>query len=517
MVTLMAVSTCVSAQQEPPSPRFDIRSFRVDGNTLLTPSEIERVLAPFRGANKEFADLKRAAAALETAYYARGFSMVQIVLPEQDITQGDVRFRAVEHRIENVAVEGNTVFSAANVRRSLPSLRQGASPNSLEISRELQLAGESPSKQTTVVLRAGAAPGQVDATVKVVDENPMRFFLALDNTSGTGPTGYYRTSIGFQHSNLFDLDHTLTAQYVTSPTHASRVGIYGVGYRIPFYGLHSSLEMFAGYSDVNSGTVQGLFAVSGSGSVAGARWNWYPVKWGDIEQKLTLGLDFRAYNNKVLFDGQGIVPDVTVHPASLAYRGTLRGAESTFTFDANLAANIPGGKDGAQADFQASRAGATSKYVIFRPTATYLRQLPNGWQARMQMSGQYTRDALVSGEQFGLGGPDSVRGYMLREVANDRGYNGHGELYTPDFSERVGLSADSSARLLAFYDFGSVRRNHAQPGEIKRETIASAGVGARMMYRRDFSLRLDLARILDTSANRQEGSFRLGALFVYTH
>jgi hemolysin activation/secretion protein len=440
---------------------------------------------------------------------------VQVLLPEQDITQGVVRLRVVESRVGKVVVEGNTVFGTDNVRRSLPSVKEGDRPNSREIARELQLTAEHATKQTTVMLRAGASEDQVDVAVKVVDDKPWRAFLTLDNT-GTSATGQYRTGIGYQHSNLFDRDHTLTAQYVTSPTQASKVSIYGLGYRIPFYDRHSSLDLVAGYSDVNSGTVQGLFTVAGSGTIAGAHWNFYPARWGDVEQKLTLGLDYRAFQNQVLFQGQGIVPDITVHPVSATYFGVVRGAESELTFNAGLAANIPGGNDGTEADFQRSRSTATSHYALLRYGFTYLRQLAGGWQARALFNGQYTGNALVSGEQFGLGGADSVRGYMLREVVNDRGYTGQLELYTPDLSSRFGLSDSYKTRLLAFYDFGSVTRNHALPGEAPGDAIASAGMGARVGYGKSLSVRLDVARIMEPTANRLAGSMRLGLAAAYT-
>src|SRR5206468_3979668 len=91
---------------------------------------------------------------------------------------------------------------------------------------------------------------------------------------------------------------------------------------------------------------------------------------------------------------------------------------------------------------------------------TYLRQLAAGWQARALLNAQFTGDALIPGEQFGLGGPDSVRGYVLREVVNDRGFSGQLELYTPELSAKLHLSDAYKVRLLAFYDFGTVQRNH---------------------------------------------------------
>lgn len=499
----------------PGSPRFEIARFEVIGNTLLQASEIDAALVPYSGKQKDFSDIQRALEALEQVYRDRGYGVAQVLLPEQDITRGVVQFRVLQPRVGRVLIEGNTHFDAANVRRSLPTIKEGETPNSNDLARNLAVLSEHPAKQTTVTLRSGASAEHVDVAVKVVDDKPWRAFLTLDNT-GSATTGQYRTGIGYQHSNLFDRDHTLTAQYVTSPTHATKVSIYGAGYRIPFYGLHSSLDLVAGYSDVNSGTVQGLFTVAGSGTIAGAHWNYYPAKWGDIEQKLSFGLDYRAFNNQVLFEGQGIVPDITVRPASATWYGVVRGAESELSFNLGPAANIPGGNDGTEEDFQRSRAAATSKYTILRYGFSYLRQLSGGWQARAVFNGQYTGNALVSGEQFGLGGADSVRGYGLREVANDRGYTGQLELYTPELAARLGLSDSYKARLLAFYDFGSVKRNHALPGEALGDSIDSVGFGARVGYGKSLSVRLDVARILEPTANREKGSLRVGAAAAFS-
>jgi hemolysin activation/secretion protein len=148
--------------------------------------------------------------------------------------------------------------------------------------------------------------------------------------------------------------------------------------------------------------------------------------------------------------------------------------------------------------------------------AAYLHQLPGGWQGRAQFNGQYTGNALLPGEQFGLGGPDSVRGYVLREAVNDRGYSGQLELYTPDLAQKFGLTTDYRPRLVAFYDFGTIARNHALPGESQGDSIASAGVGLRVTRGTTFSLRMDFARILETTSNRDAGSLRMGATLAYS-
>ncbi len=500
------VFSCSVLPQAIPAPRFDIVRFDIRGNTLLPAAEIEALVTRFTGKQKDFGDVQHALEALERAYRDRGYGVVQVLLPEQDITKGVVQFRIIQPVIRNVAIEDNEHFTRENVRRSLPTIREGETPNSRDIARNLQVTAEHPTKRTSVLLRATGRDDQVDVNIKVADEKPWRAFVTLDNT-GTAETGYWRSGFGYQHSNLFDRDHTLTAQYITSPTHVSKVSIYGLGYRIPFYAQRSSLDLIAGYSDVNSGTVQGLFDVAGSGTILGARWNYYLPRWGDVQQKIAFGLDYRAFRNEVVASGIGLVPDITIHPVSVTYSGTLRAASTETSFFAAISTNIPGGNDGRSADFERSRTGAAENYTILRYGANHVRALHNDWQLRGALNAQYTRDSLVSGEQFGVGGPDSVRGYLVREVSNDRGFSANLEIYTPDWGREL-VNADTRMRFIAFYDYGSLGRNNALPGELQNETLASAGIGVRMGYKKIVTLRADLAQILKAAGTRQSDQQR---------
>jgi hemolysin activation/secretion protein len=515
-VVLLAIATisftpavhAQAPQEAIPAPRFNIDRFEVVGNTLLPAEEVDRLVAPYTGKNKDFADIQRALESLEQAYRDRGYGVAQVVLPEQDITRGVVQFRVLQPRVGKVVIEGNTQFNAENIRRSLPSVKEGETPNSKNIARNLQMTAEHPVKQTNVLLRSGASEDTVDVAVKITDDKPWRAFFTLDNT-GTGDTGYFRSGFGYQHTNLFNRDHTLTASYITSPGHVSEVTIFGLGYRIPYYHLNSSLDLIAGYSDVDSGVVQGLFNVAGSGTILAARWNYFLPKWRDIEQKLALGLDYRAFKNEVLLAGQPIVPDITIHPLSLTYSGLKRMTAAEFSFYGGVATNIPGGNDGQDDDFERARPGATESYTLFRYGMNYTRQFANDWQMRLGFNGQHTGDSLVSGEQYGIGGPDSVRGYMLREVSNDRGHAAQIEAYTPDLARKFALTDSYKMRLLGFFDTGTVSRNNALPGEQQRDSISSVGLGFRLTYGKMLSLRLDLAHILQATANREDNSQRL--------
>ncbi len=488
----------VAAQE----PRFPITRFAVEGTTLMTGEEIDATLQPFTGAERTLADVQRARAALEAAYAQRGYGATQVVLPEQEIADGVVRLRAIEGRVSGVSIEGNRYFDAANIRRSLPALAEGQPLSTARLARELRLANESPVKQTTAVLKGGADEGDLAAQVRVEDQRPWRFSLGLDNT-GTPQTGNYRVGVGFQHANLFDRDQVLTLQYVTSPSKEDdpdalalppnkNVLIAGAGYHIPLYSLGDSIDLVAGYANVNSGVVQNLFAVSGSGQVYAGRYNFGLPAVGGLEQKLALGLDWRIYNNDVAPVGTptSVVPDYVIHPLSLAYSGAYRAEGQELLFSVAGVQNIPGGPDGSQPTFDAVRPGAPASYTLARATLSYVLGLPRGLQARARFAAQYTRDELVPGEQFGIGGMDSVRGFLERQFTGDRGYSGSVELYSPDFGAE--LSAGTwRARLLAFYDFGRAYLINPQVFEPEVIGISSVGPGVRVAYGSSLSLRFD--------------------------
>jgi len=532
-----AATPAAAATAPAAEPRFPIDKFTVRGATLIAADGLQLILAPYIGKNKDFADVQRALEALERAYTSRGYSAVQVILPEQQIDDGEVEFDVVEAKIGKVVVEGNKYFDETNIRASLPQVQQGQPPNIFQISDNLRVANENPAKQTTVLLRSGAEEGQVDAVVRVADERYNKLSVTLDNT-GTQQTGLFRLGFGYQNSNVFNRDHVLNAQYVTAPNDddkTNRLGLYpskhvfivGGQYRIPLYRQGDSLEFSAGYSNVNSGVVANLFNISGSGSIFGARYNQNLKKAGDLEHKLSYGLDWRGYKSVVTqigVAGAGLVPDVTVHPISLTYAGTYRKGETDSNFYVSLNQNLPGGNDGGTGAFQgdplvvparpAARDGANPRYFATRWGFNHNRALPRDWQFRFGMSGQVTRDTLISGEQFGIGGADSVRGFLEREIVNDNGYRGTTEFYTPDIGRFVPVTG-ARVRALLFYDWGAVKRIRPGVLELHGQHIASAGAGVRFSQGTNLSLRLDVATVLDSGGLQKIGDVRVHASFAY--
>jgi adenylyl-sulfate kinase len=240
------------------------------------------------------------------------------------------------------------------------------------------------------------------------------------------------------------------------------------------YEWAGSFDFFAGDADVDSGQVTDLFTVSGRGTVLGARYNQMLPKFGNYEHRLSVGLDYRAYENNVVFGagGPSLVPDITIHPANLTYSGQLSGPGRQTNFYVTAVHNVyPHGSDANQDAFDAQRFDADARYLLYRFGMTHAIALPRDWQVRFSASGQYTSDALVPGEQFGIGGWDSVRGFHERQFANDVGRRMSLEFFTSEFGAKIDPRV--KARGLFFYDMAKIHRNDALLEELAVEVIES--------------------------------------------
>jgi hypothetical protein len=97
-----------------------------------------------------------------------------------------VRFEVSEPRLGRMDIAGAGRFDAANIRRSIPSLREGRTPDSRQIARNLLLDNENPARQSTVLMRGGETDAIVDATIKIIEDKVWKASVSLDNT-GTSP------------------------------------------------------------------------------------------------------------------------------------------------------------------------------------------------------------------------------------------------------------------------------------------------------------------------------------------
>lgn len=535
-VCLLALAVCGPAQAE--DERFDIRSFRIEGNTLLPQADADAAVAPFVGAQRNYGDIQKALEALEGAYRSRGYGTVQVYVPEQELTQGVVRFEVTEGVVGKVNIVGNKFFDNANIRATLPGLQEGAAPNMRQLSENIQLANENPAKQVEVTLGIGEENGKVDAKVDVTDDNPRKFILTADDT-GTGATGKHRIGFAYQNANIANTDQVLTLAYTTSPDapQGVKVDIYSVAYRVPFYGIGDSLDIIYGKSSVNTPMTTagpGTATLNGKGDVFGIRWNHYFSRRGEYTSKLIFGFDDKYINTRCTNPATGAdytfdpptpmnpaCTPYTVRPFSLTYTGQRQSPGQILDYSLGFYQNWA---TGTRYNFTtASGASGTDRYSVMnvdgdplnlgwkratpdnfnylKLTYSYLQSLAGDWAVRGAFNGQYSGTPLPASEQFSIAGSTAVRGFNERAIAMDKGFFVNLEVYSPELANGLGLPG--SLKAVGFYDFGrgfnyiGSRSADLGQGPFEKAGIASVGAGLRYSMGKDVSIRVDLATVVD--------------------
>jgi hemolysin activation/secretion protein len=480
------------------SVKFNITEFAVEGSTLLSEAEINNALAPFVGAEREMADVNKAAEALRSVYQKKGYSVVQVIPPQQTIESGKVQLKVVEDKIAAVDVAGNSAYSANNIRASLPILAMGRSLNAYQLESAIALANENSAKQIGVNVQPGAKLGDINTRIDVNEDKVSKYVTTLDNT-GSAATGYAKAGLAYQHANLFDRDHALTLQVSGSTDMPDKVYSVNGGYHIPVYQYGLSVDLMAAYSSTSTNSPaanNGNIFFAGKGSIFGARVNYALPSFGDVRQKLIGGIDYKDTNNTFT---ACVAPcgSITEIPLSMGYFAQLTRPEFQGSAGASLLVNQPGGQHGGSSNYLTSRFAygnytASPNWKLWRANANGSAPLPHDWQLRTTVNAQFASDLLLPAEQIGAGGASSVRGYPERVAAGDKGYMGNVELYTPDFGKYLNMS-NASLRALTFWDAASVTVNDQYAVGIPRTTnLYSVGLGLRMAYKRDFNVKLDV-------------------------
>jgi len=471
-----------------PSPVFAIKGFKVTGDNPLGDGETTRVLAPFLRADATMDTLQKATSALEAALREKGFGLHRVALPPQEVGEV-VALNIVKFTIAKVNIEGRSIYDEGNVRRTLPELREGASPNFKTLAVQTAIANENPNKQIQVGLREADEPDKIEATITLKEQRPWNFSVGLTN-AGSESSGRDRLTVSGGHTNLFNLDHQFVGAYTTSIERTQDVKQLGLAYKVPLYSLGGVLGASYTRSDVvgNFGT----FTSTGAGHTVGANYTMYLPPAGGRRSYVSMAVDDKVFDATQI-SGVPAGVDRRSRPVTVGYSARTESDTSVWGYNVDFAVNTGSGHGNDLASYQNEEPRIdTVHWKALHGGISYTAPIAQTWVWTARAQYQYSPDVLISGEQFGLGGMGSVRGTTIdRPMTGDKGVSGTVELTTPELG--TGL------RLLAFVDAGWLGNNSPNgTSKPSADHLASVGLGLRYVHE-PFAVSLDYGRLLNSS------------------
>ena len=499
VLAVAAALSGVALAQAPPAavpmpvasnPTFAIKGFKITGDNPLGDGDTTRVLAPFLRSDASIDTLQKATVALETELREKGFGLHRVALPPQEV--GDtVTLTIIKFAIGKISSEGRKNLDEANIRRSVPELKEGTTPNFRTLAVQTAIANENQGKQIQVSLKESDEPDKIDANIVVTESKPWNFSISENNT-GSAATGRDRITFAGGHSNLFNRDHQFVAAYTTSLQRSGDVKQIGLNYRIPLYALGGVIGASYTRSDVVGNF--GAFSSTGAGHTAGINYTHYLAPDGGFRSYFSFGLDDKVFSvtkiNGVAVPGQTARRS---RPLSVGYNARLEADTAFWNYNVEFAANTNGGANNDLASYVTEDPRiTTTRFKALRAGGTYVSGFAGKWLWSARAQAQYSPDALISGEQFGVGGVSSVRGTSERPISGDKGLFTSVEITTPEVA--TGL------RMLGFVDAGWLRNNATNATtKPSSDKLSSVGLGLRYASTTGIAVSADYGKLLTGS------------------
>jgi hemolysin activation/secretion protein len=438
--------------------------------------------------------------------------VVDVIVPEQEITSGSLQVVLLEGKLGKVTVAGNRWFSSSEIADGI-EIKPGESISQRKLQGDIDWLNQNPFRTTNLVYNPGEKMGQTDFVLQTQDRFPVRAYAGYED-SGNAATGFDRYLAGFNYGDLFGIGQQINYQYTISGDGES-LRAHAGSYVIPLP-WHNTLTFFGNYVDTK-GEVPPLIGLIGRSYQISGRYT-IPLPILTIGSAVNYKHDFSAgfdykYNNNSLAFG-GVTAGDTLYDIDqfvMGYTGTENDPYGQTTINDQLYVS-PGnwGGNNNDAAFAATHEGATSGYVYNTLILQRLTKLPDDWTLVLRGTVQTSNANLMPSEQLGFGGYDTVRGYDEREVNTDDGYIFTTEIRTPSisFGEICGSQVvKDQLQLLAFWDYGAGHDHAPLAGEASEIPLSALGFGVRYSINTYLSLRYDYGfQLLSTGLDNDHGS-----------
>jgi hemolysin activation/secretion protein len=460
------------------------------------PTRVHGVLSTRVGSSLTLGGLNQMVREAVIAYRKSDLPVVDVLVPEQEISSGVLQLVIIEGRLGDVLVEG---AGNAESRALASQIRTGRGEviRESDLTEDMNWINKHPNRQVDLVFSPGDGYGETDVILRNETARALMGYVALEN-SGTSTLGEARGIFGASWTGplFFGEDSILSYQFTTNFDEDSELqghsGVFAsyLPWRHQVTLLGAYVESDAAFFDGG-----GNFSSGGVNKQLSGRYGIPLPSIGRLSHELELGMDFKSSNSDLAFNNAQVFDTTSeIVQYSLGYNIVVRDRTGAWRVDSEIVSS-PGDNtvNNTDAIFQTQRSGATANYTYGQVTLERDQQLADGWSAYGRLQGQGSNANLLASETLGAGGYDSVRGFEQRIARGDSGITGSAELRTPSFypSTFAGFgNVRDSAYGLVFYDFASLSSHTPLPGE---EDLELGGVGLGFRYQREnwFTLRVD--------------------------
>jgi len=440
---------------------FVLKSVTIEGATVFAEGAFRAAYSDQLMKTVGASELARIAEDITKIYRAHGYFLSRAIIPAQDVAQGHLRIRIVEGYIAAVEIDGDVPELAAYAD-TLVSERP-AQLTTLE--RTLYLMGDAPG----VRFKASRMAPDGDDIARhklIVTAERVRYELSFySDNRGKPNAGELQAIARAGVAHVIGFGDRLSGGFFFVPDQPEELelGLLNYTTALGHDGAVLTLDGSVSRNDLGD-SGPGLDNLSEStrffGQVS------YPLVRGR-ETSLWLHGGFETLHIRQEVSGALSYQDdiVVAHVAATLRQTIWDGLATVYLEVADGFVKAP--------DVAHSRADADGRFTKLFAQATYVHPI-GPLSVFAEVDGQVSDQALLSANEFALGGSRIGRGYDTGEISGEEGVGGVVELrYYDKITEWL------AAQVYGFYDAGIVWNDNAPPG-LDDMTLSSAGAGVRL-------------------------------------
>ena len=507
--TLNTSSEIISEGQE--EVKVVIKKFIIEGNYSVAESEIQDLIKDFLNKELTLLELDVAAENITNFYIDKGL-WARAVLPDQEITNNELKIKIIEAKLGKVIFQKNPDTNLGiSEKLAEKYLKKNQDEEKIfninNLNKNIQLLDSLPGINSTASLQSGEVDGETDVIVEINETKLVSGNIKTDN-HGSRSSGYARVSTALNFNGLLNVGESWSLQNV----HTTGSDYYALGLTIPI-GVSGLSATFRGSEmDYNLGIPLKSSDPEGNSNSLSMSLNFPSFNLGKLTTSINFGISNNTYLNKT---NAGISSEKSNFKGNLDLNFNLidqifGGGANNFTISMTKGEIDLGDTPSNLASDQSS-ANTNGEFEKFTINFSRLQSLSSNHALFFSTNGQYGGTNLDPGEQLSLGGVSGIRGYPNSEASGS-----HGLISSLEHR----FSYNNRIQTKLFYDFGRVFQykntytdwNSSNPSLNNSYNLSGAGFGVDAFLGNLGNLSLMYARKLsanpaeDTSGKDNDGT-----------
>lgn len=476
---------------------FALKDVSLKGVTVYKNEDLERLWKDKVGQQVSLADLSDITRKITNQYRKDGYILSRAVLSSQKVKEGVVSIEVLEGYIDNITVNGDANDSRGLVNDIVAKIKNEKPISAKKLERYLLLIDDLPGMTAKAVVKASTTNKAAADLIVNLERKKFEGAVIADNR-GSRTYGRYRgVGVATFNNALGIYDRTTFRGLLTAETDEMRFGEITHEETLNSEGLNLALRGFV--VDSNAGGLSEPLDIEGSTQGFEASLQ-YPILRSRARNWDVSG-GFNLQNSKTDVLGTQVSED---HVRSLVIATDYDFSDS-WKGVSNIHLDVEHGLDMFGATDEGagrSRANGKQDFTKFGYELGRSQVISGPWSIFASTSGQLTNDALLSSEEFVLGGSDYGRGYDAGEISGDEGWAYKAELR---YAGSASLDWLESYQIYTFIDGGIVWNNDLTFGDSSKDSLTSAGLGTRFNIVHDWSGNVELSAPINKNISAEGG------------